>query len=167
VLCSLILHAGLLGFRTALQDFPVHFQCQRFNAYTQLFHTFSQCGVLVEERKKLCGLLGREYLALLAGRRQGFPMLRVGVRMRLVSIRLPCLRKQDEGRCVGSLETEREIQQDERIEVKPGDAPDIEPNPDRHYDRLGHQKDRGAKKPREGFGLQREQSSPKTAARGR
>ncbi|MGA7213165.1 MAG: hypothetical protein WBX20_03070 [Terrimicrobiaceae bacterium] len=53
------------------------------------------------------------------------PVFGVRFCVNLVPIGLPCLRKQDEGRRIGGLEDEREIQEDERIHVELRDPGDI------------------------------------------
>jgi dihydroneopterin aldolase len=63
-------------------------------------------------------------------------MLRIGLGVCLVSVRLSCLRKQDEWRGIGCLETERKVEQNKRVDVELGKSEDIQANPDRNHNRL-------------------------------
>lgn len=83
-------------------------------------------------------------------------MQRIGLGVCLVPVRLSRLRKQDEWRGIGRLETEREIKEDERIDVELGEAENVQANPDCDDHRLCHEKHWCPKKAGEGLGLQRE-----------
>jgi hypothetical protein len=69
------------------------------------------------------------------------PMSSICVRVRFVSIGLSRLGKQDEGRRVGGLQTERQIEQDEGVGVERREPRDVETNPDGDQDRLGDERD--------------------------
>ena len=120
-----------------LHDRSMYFDGQRLNALGQVLDQFGQLGVLFEQLKDLCRLLCRKCLALLAGRGESFPMLRIGVGVRFVAIGLSGLREQNEGRRVRGLETERQIKQDEGIDVKLREPHDVETDPDGDDERLG------------------------------
>src|SRR5882724_3806990 len=83
-------------------------------------------------------------------------MLRVGLRKRLVAIRLPRLREQDQRRRIGRLQAERQIEQDEWIEIELHDAGQVQPDPEQHDDRLRDQKDRRPEEARKGLRLRGE-----------
>ena len=82
-------------------------------------------------------------------------MLRVGFGMGLVAIGLAGLRKQYKRRRVGSLEAEGEIQQDERIYIKPGQADYVGEHPHANDDGLNDQEDGRSEKARELLCFQR------------
>ena len=134
----------------------MHFAGERLDALAQLVGDLRQPGVLLEQRHQLRPLFGGQGHALFVRRGEVFPMLRVGIGMGLVAVRLPGLRQQNEGRGIGGLETEREIEEDEGINVELGEAENIQADPDDDDGRLPHQKKRGAKKTGEGLRLQRE-----------
>ena len=70
-------------------------------------------------KPNICGRLLRcELLSLEARLRQVLSMLRVGVGVRFVAVRLSGLREQDERRRIGGLQAEGEVEQNERIEVE-------------------------------------------------
>ena len=69
-------------------------------------------------------------------------MLGVGDAVALVAVGLPGLREQDQRRRVSRLQREREIEQDERIDVELRPAHDVDQDPDPHDDRLCYEKGR-------------------------
>ena len=105
-------------FRAALNDFAVHVERQRLDTLAQLFYEFGQLRILLQQLQELASLLSRQCLALFAGHGEGFPMLCVGIGVRLVAVCLSCLCKQDEWGSIGGLETESEIEQDKRVDIE-------------------------------------------------
>ena len=85
---------------------------QGFDPLAQLFHKFRQLRILLHQLDELPGLLCGILLALFARQGKGLPVLRVGIGVRLIAVRLPSLSKQDERGGVGCLETEGKIQKD-------------------------------------------------------
>src|SRR6266567_5303399 len=83
-------------------------------------------------------------------------MQRVGFGVHLVAVRLAGLRQQDEWRGIGRLETEREVQQDEGIEIEVRDTYHVQHDPDRDDDRLGDQEERRPKEAGEDLGFDAE-----------
>ena len=111
------------------------------------FGDFGQLGVLAHQFQELSGDRGGGGLPLFAGQREGFAMLCVGIRMGLVAVRLAGLGQQDERRGVGGLQAERQIEQDERIDIEMEDARRVECDPHPDHDRLADEKHRRAEKP--------------------
>lgn len=83
-------------------------------------------------------------------------MLRIGVRMRLVTVGLAGLRQKNEGSGVCGLGAEGEIQEDKWVEIKVRDADSIHNNPNSDDQRLRHEEKRRAEETGEGLCLQRE-----------
>jgi len=96
-------------------------------------------GVPVQELEQLRRLLRRELLSLEARLGERFPVLRVRVREGLVAVGLPGLSEQDERRCVGGLQAEGEVQEDEGVDVEAGETDGIDGDPEGHHDRLRNQ----------------------------
>ena len=96
------------------QDNPRPFYSMReisqfFDVLGQFLGHLRELCVLFEQLEHLIGLLRRKFLPFGGGLRQRFPMLRVGVRVRLVSIRLPRLRQQNQRGCISGLKAERQV----------------------------------------------------------
>ncbi len=64
----------------------------------------------------------------------------IGFGKRFVAVGLACLGQQDQWRCIGGLEAEGQVEQDERVYVEFGQAGDIEHNPNNHDNRLPNKK---------------------------
>ena len=145
----------------------MHLGRQGFDPLAHLLGEPGQLGVLLEEFQKLCGLRRDERLVLRARGGEGLPVPRVGVGVRLVAVRLSGLRQQDERRGISCLQAEREIQQDEGIEVELGDADDIQGDPDRDDDGLYDQERRrpNPKKRANASAFTPNRSLPKAGAR--
>ena len=82
----------------------------------QRFDPLGQRRVLVEQPVQQLDSFARQLLPIEALRRDGLPVLGVGLGMRLVAIRLPGLGEQDQRGGIGGLEAERQVEQDERID---------------------------------------------------
>jgi hypothetical protein len=78
----------------------------------------------------------------------------------LIAIRLTRLCEQNERRGIGSLKTEGEIQEDERIEIEFENTGDVQSDPQKDHQRLSHEKERRSKKTGESLGLQGEPIIP-------
>ena len=106
-----------LSFRCG-HDPAVDFAREHVDASRQLLNVLGQLGVgreqLVQSRRLLCGNLQ----ALLVRARQVLAMLSVGVGVHLVAVGLAGLGKQDERSGICGLKAEREIEQDERVDVE-------------------------------------------------
>src|SRR5579883_557053 len=77
--------------------------------------------------------------------RNRLAMFSIGLAERLVARRLPRLREQNQRRCIGGLQAERQIQQDEWIRVEVDKQLEtVEHDPERDNDRLTNQVLRGA-----------------------
>src|SRR5262245_58222628 len=130
----------------------------------QLLGELREARVLLEEGDHVRGLLRRLLLALEAHLRQRFPMLRVGLEVHLVPVGLPGLCEEDQRCRVCRLQAERQVEQDEGIEVEPGDPGRVQPHPECHHERLPDQEGRGAEEAREALGPDRK---PVVAEHGR
>ena len=75
-------------------------------------------------------------LPLRGGRRERLPVLRVGHGVGLVAVGLSRLREQDQRRGVRGLQAERQVEQDEGIEVELDDADGVQRDPGRDDERL-------------------------------
>jgi len=78
----------------------MHFQRQGLEPLGEYFNRFRQLCVLLEHVDQKRRLLGGKRLALIAGPRDIFAMLRVCFRMRFVAIGLSRLGEQDQRRCI-------------------------------------------------------------------
>ena len=134
----------------------VNFGGERLNPLADLFDEFRQSRVLLQQHQQLSGLLGGQDLSFRAFGGEGFPMPRIRIRVGLVAIGLPRLREQDQRRRVGGLKTERQVQENEGVEVKFDNPRNIQTDPDHNKKRLRDEEERGAKEAGEGFCLQRE-----------
>ncbi len=132
----------------------VNFGGQVGDFLAQVLGQFGQLRVLLHQLQELGRLLRgqREPLRILHVER--LAMERIGLRMGLVAVRLPRLRQQDQRRGVRGLQAEREIEQDERIEVEFPDADQVQADPDRDDDRLRDEEKRRAEKPGERLRLE-------------
>ena len=81
-------------------------------------HAFGQSGVPGDRTRKEFELVGNAGLPLQAELGEVFPVLRIGDCIDPVPLRLPGLGEQDQGRRIGLLQAEREVQKDEGIEVE-------------------------------------------------
>ena len=142
-----------LSLRVFSQDFAVHLEGQHLNALTQLLRNFGQLGVLLKQLHEFFRVLLSKCQTLITRHGKGFPMLRIGLGVSFVPVRLSRLRKQNKWRCIGRLETEGQIEQNERVDVELGEAESVYANPDGNDRRLCHQKNRRSKKTGEGFGF--------------
>ena len=95
-------------------------------------------------------------LALLGSESERFAVMRIGIGVRLIAIRLTRLGQQDQRRGVGGLETESEIKKNERIDIEMNDAGDIENDPTRDEQGLADQKRGSSEKSGECLSFQRE-----------
>jgi hypothetical protein len=110
-------------------------------------------GVLLKQLHELFRVLLSKCQALITRHGKGFPMLRIGLGVSFVPVRLSRLRKQNKWRCIGRLETEGQIEQNERVDVELGEAESVYANPDGNDRSLCHQKNRRSKKTGESFGF--------------
>jgi hypothetical protein len=110
-------------------------------------------GVLPKQLHELFRVLLSKYQALITRHGKGFPMLRIGLGVSFVPVRLSRLRKQNKWRCIGRLETEGQIKQNKGVDVELGEAKSIYADPDGNDRRLCHQKNRRSEETGEGFGL--------------
>ena len=108
----------------------MHLFGEGFNALGEFPGDFGELGVLFQQLGQHGVFLGGEDLSFFAGLGEVFPVLGVGLRVHFVAIGLTGLRQQDERCGIGGLKTEREVQEDERIKVKLGDAEDVQANPE-------------------------------------
>ena len=135
--------------------------CERLDTFAHRFHRNGELGVLVHQLDEPGALFGSELCPFLAGPRQVFPMLGIGVGVGFVAIRLTRLGQQDQGCGVGGLQAEREIEQDEWIDVEMDQARSVQGDPCSDEEGLPDQKSRRSKKPREGLGLEGKPIIPK------
>jgi hypothetical protein len=84
-----------------------------------------------------------------------FSVLCISQGVSFVPVGLTCLRKQDEWRCVSRLQAEREVEENEWIDVERHDAKSIYQNPDGDHDRLADEEHRRPKETRECLGFER------------
>ena len=110
---------------------------------------------MIHQLQQLGGLLNGSLGPFLSRRRERFAMLGVGVGVRLVPIGLARLCQQNERSGVGSLQTEREVKENEWINVKMRDADDVQNNPNCDDDGLRNQEDRRAEEAGERLRLER------------
>ncbi len=134
----------------------VHCSRKALDPLTQLPGKLGELGILLEQLHELFRLLQGECLALFARCRERLAVPGVGIGERFVAVCLTCLCQQDKRRGIGRLEAEREIQQDEGVEVKMRHSYHVESNPERHKDRLGNQEDGCPKEAGKGFGFDAE-----------
>src|SRR5450432_717547 len=106
------------------------------------------------------GLFRGHQLPLLTGEREGFAMLRVSVGMRFVPVGLAGLCEQDERRGVSGLKAEREVEEDEGIDIEMDDPDHVEKNPNRHDQGLPNEEHGSAKEAGEGLRLERKPIVP-------
>ena len=141
--------------------FFVDFAGQRLDSLAELGGQLGQFGILIQHLRELLHVLRRQILALRGRDGQVFPVLGIGLGVRLVPVGLAGLRQENQRRRIGRLETEGEIQEDEGIHVEARHPGDVDDNPDPHHDRLGDKENRGAEKARKRLGLQRKPVSTK------
>jgi len=120
----------------------MHFHGQDFYPLTQIFHKFSQLRILLQQFHYLLRLLCRHQLTLLGSICKSLTMLGVGIGMSLVTVCLPCLGEQDKRRGIGGLKTERQIEQDKRVDIELGNPCNVQPYPYGNNYRLGNEKHR-------------------------
>ncbi len=116
----------------------------------------SQAGVLFEQFQQLRGVLRRLCLSLTVGGRQRFTMLGIGIGLRLIPRRLTSLCQQNQRCGIRRLQAERQVEQDEGIDIEVGHTGDVEGDPHRDDQCLCTEKSRRAKEPRKGLGTQSE-----------
>ena len=114
----------------------------------QSFHAFGQRRVLLHHFDQHAGLLAHLRLPLLADLVEFLAMLGVGEARHLVPVGLTGLRQQDQGRGIGGLGREGEVEQNERIDVELGPAGGVDPDPQRDDERLRDQELRRAEETR-------------------
>src|ERR1700733_8063276 len=132
----------------------MHLKCQRRDTLRQILDGFRKLRVLLEHFQQQRGLLRGKCLLVLAQTMQVLAMFRIGDGVRLVAVGLTRLRQQNERRSIRRLQAEREVEQDERIDIKRCEPDDINKNPDRNDDRLPNKKHRRTKKPSKRLSLQ-------------
>ncbi|MNG20132.1 hypothetical protein D3C84_1043590 [compost metagenome] len=81
-------------------------------------------------------------------------MLRIGVGLGFVAGGLAGLGQQNQRCGVSRLQAERQVEQDERVQVKVSHAKQVEANPHHHDQRLRTEKGRCAEEARKGLGAQ-------------
>ena len=101
---------------------------------------FGQCRVLPDQVDQQRRLAFGQLLALLAGGMEIFAMPCIRQGMRLVAVRLPRLRQQDQGRRIGGLQAEGEVEQNKGVKVEGDEAQDVRQDPDGNDKRLPDQK---------------------------
>ena len=89
----------------------------------------------------------------------------VGIGVRLVAIGLPRLRQQDQRCGVRGLQAEREIQEDERVEVEVDQPDHVRQDPHADEDRLPDEEGRRPEETREALRPSPNQPTPKVGAR--
>ena len=134
----------------------VEFRGQGFNALAEGFGEFGELGVPVHEFEQLGGLQGGCGLAFFIRTGDRLAMGGVRFRIRFITIRLAGLREQDERRGVGGLQTEGEIEKDERVDIETDGARGVQNDPGGDDDGLGDEESRRAEKAGERLCLQRE-----------
>jgi hypothetical protein len=97
----------------------------------QGFHTLGKRRVLLHHLDQHAGLLAHLRLPLLTDLVELLAMLGVGEARHLVAVGLTGLRQQDQGRGIGGLGREGEVEQNERIDVELGPADGVDPDPQR------------------------------------
>ena len=131
----------------------MHFSSERLNALAQFLDDFGQFRILLQQHDQLRSLLRGKCLSLFTCDCQSFPVLRIGISVCFVSIRLPRLCQQDEWRGIRRLKTESKVQQDERVDVKLSEAGDVGAYPEGDENGLRDQEYRCAKESSKGFRL--------------
>lgn len=134
----------------------MHFRGQAFNAFGQVLGHFRKPGVQFKQFEQLRGVLRRLCLAFAVGHGDGFAVQGIGIGLGFVPRSLTGLGQQDQGSGIRRLQAERQVEQDERINVELGHARDVKAYPDRHDQRLGAQESRRAEEPCKGLGAQGE-----------
>ena len=150
------------GLRRILgNNLAVHFRGEDLDSLAEFLRKFRQGGVRPHQFQELLGLANGKLLTLFTGFGEGLPVLRIRFRMRFVTIRLSRLRKKNEGRGVSGLETERQVQKDERVYVEMRKAGGIDPDPRRYDDGLRDQENGSSEKTGKLFGFEGEPIAPK------
>ena len=83
-------------------------------------------------------MLGSEFHALFVCEGKRLPVLCISHGVDIVSFSLSRLCKQNKRGCVSGLETEGQIEEYKRVNVKLGKTKNINANPDCHNNSLGH-----------------------------
>lgn len=96
----------------------MHLGREQFNPLAERLRHGGQFGILAHHFHEERGLLVGHFLAFLAGFGEGLAVLGIGIGVGFVAVGLTGLREQDQRRGIGGLETEREIEQDEGIQVE-------------------------------------------------
>jgi hypothetical protein len=117
----------------------------------QGLHALGQRRVLLHHFEQHARLLAHLRLPLLTDLVEFLAVLGVGEARHLVPVGLTGLRQQDQGRGIGRLGREGEVEQNERIKVELGPAGGIDPDPQRDDQRLGDQEGRRPEEAREIF----------------
>ena len=133
---------------------------ERLDAFAQRLGDFGQLGVLADQFEEMGRLFRRQFLPLFAGLREVFAVLRIGIGMGLVAIRLARLGEQNQRCRVGCLQAERQIQKYERIDIEMNHARRVQRDPCGDDHRLADKERRRSEKPRERLGLEREPIVP-------
>ena len=134
----------------------VHLRRQSLDPLCEGLHRFGELSVLLQHLYQHRRLIQHERLARFAELMQVLAMLRIRLGVQLVALGLAGLRQQNQRCRVGGLQTEGEVQQDERIFVKRRQPHDVDDDPERHHKGLTDEKHRRAEEAGEGFRLQRE-----------
>ena len=119
------------------------------DAFAHIPGEFGEFGVLAHQFHELGSGGGGGGLTLFAGMGEGLAMLGVGIGVGFVAVSLAGLREQDERRGVSGLQAERQIEQNERIDVEMENAGGVEEDPDADDHGLRHQENGRAEKSRE------------------
>jgi hypothetical protein len=145
-----------LGLRTSMYELLVQLGGQRLDPLNQIAGKFGQLRIPLQQLQQLCRVLGCDFLPLLVRNGKRLPVLCVSLGVHGVTRSLTRLRKQDERRSVGCLETERQIEQYKWINVELRKAEDVDSDPDNDDGCLRAEKKGCSKKASKGFRLKRE-----------
>jgi hypothetical protein len=128
-------------------DHPVVQFCgENLDALTQFLGGFGKPGVLTDEFQQQLGPLGGLNLALSVDLRELLAVTGICFGKCLIAIGLTSLREQNQWRGVSGLETEREVQEDEWIDIKLDPPEGVHRDPSSDDRRLPDEEGRSAKK---------------------
>jgi len=122
----------------------------------QILGHLSQCRIRIHQLQELLGLGSCEHLTLFAGGSECFAVLGIGFAMHFVPVGLAGLGQQNQRGGIRGLETERQIQQDEGVNIKIRQPCDVNADPDGDDHRLGDEKHRRSEKPGKRLGFESE-----------
>ena len=100
------------------------------DALSECLRDLGELRVLFQQFQYLRGLFRGQFLPLDAGKRQRFPVLCVGVGVRLISIGLAGLGQQDQWRC---MKAKGQVQENERVDIKFCETGRIERDPNGNH----------------------------------